>query len=642
MNKKSIFTILPASAAVLLSLPTLAPLLADDIDVIEVTATRTPLSVVDIASSVTVISAEDIAKRQTFSLPDLLNTLPGIAVARAGSVGGQAQLRLRGGEANQTLVLIDGVQINDPAAGDEVQFELLSTTEIERVEIVRGPLSSVWGSDAVSGVINIITKKGEGDLSVRANGEAGAFGTYRFGGSIGGASEKGNFRIGASYSDSDGTNVSRSGDENDGFRAVTVNATGGYKPSATSNLSFSLRHTDARNEFDSTDFTTGFPADSDRVTNTTKTSVSVGGEFQLFDGRLNQSARVTYLDTEIANLSDGAASGSTLSERWGFYADSRIKLADGHNLTLALDHEDTDFSQRGTVSFFGDPNQDQNSSITGYVADYVGNFGDAVTLTGSVRRDDNDRFENATSWRGGIVYKFVGTGTRLYGNVARGQKAPTFIELFGFFSDSFVGNPNLTPERSIEYEFGVSHVALDGKLSLDASYFTARLENEINGFAFDPVTFQFTAENRDGKSTREGFELTADFAVSDQLNLTLSYAYLDAEEPDGNGGLTRELRRPKNNASLFVDYRPSDRVGLTLDANYVGSSIDTFFPPFPEPSEAVTLGGYLLVNIGGTYQINDAVSLYGRVENLLDEAYENLFGFNTPGIGAYAGFRASF
>lgn len=638
MTKKTILSILPVSAAALLSLPAFA----QDVETIEVTAARTPLSIVDIASSVTIISAEDIAKRQTFSLPDLLNTLPGIAVARAGSVGGQAQLRLRGGEANQTLVLIDGVQINDPAAGDEVQFELLSTTEIERIEIVRGPLSSVWGSDAVSGVINIITKKGEGDLSVRANGEAGAFGTYRFGGSIGGAGEKTNFRLGASYSDSDGTNVSRIGDEADGFRAVTVNATGGYKPSATSNLSFSLRHTDARNDFDSTDFATGFPADSDRVTNTAKTSVSVGGEFQLFEGRLTQGARVTYLDTEIANLSDGAASGATLSQRWGFYADSRIKLTDGHNLTLAIDHEDTDFSQRGPASPFGDPNQDQNSSITGYVAGYVGNLGETVTLTGSLRYDDNDQFANATSWRGGVVYKFAGTGTRLYGNVARGQKAPTFIELFGFFSDSFIGNPDLTPERSVEYEFGVSHVALNGSLTLDASYFTARLENEINGFAFDPVTFAFTAENRDGKSKRDGFEVTAAFAVNDQLDVTVNYAYLDAKEPDGAGGLTRELRRPKNSASLFVDYRPSERLGLTLDANYVGSALDIFFPPFPEPSQTVTLDDYLLVNIGGSYQINDRISLYGRVENLLDETYENLFGFNTPGIGAYAGFRANF
>lgn len=638
MTNKSI--LLPLSAAVFAVAS--HPVFADDIETIEVTATRTPLSVVDIASSVTIISAEDIAKRQTFSLPDLLNTLPGIAIARAGSVGGQAQLRLRGGEANQTLVLIDGIQINDPAAGDEVQFELLSTTEIERIEIIRGPLSSVWGSDAVSGVINIITKKGEGDLTVNANGEAGAFGTYRFGGSIGGATKKANFRLGASYSDSEGTNVSRVGDEKDGFRALTVNATGGYKPTDTSNLTFSLRHTDTRNEFDSTDFTTGFPADSDRVTNNKQTAASVGTVFELLDGRLTQSARITYLDTEIANLSDGTASGSTSSERWGFYADSRIKLTEGHSLTLAIDHEDTDFSQRGPASPFGDPNQDQSGNVTGYVADYVGALSDAITVTGSIRYDDNDRFDNFTSWRGGVVYKIAGTGTRLYGNVARGQKAPTFIELFGFFSDSFIGNPNLLPESSVEYEFGVSHVALDGKLSLDASYFTARLENEINGFAFDPVTFGFTAENRDGKSKRDGFEVTAEFAVSDQLDVTLNYAYLNAKEPDGAGGLNRELRRPKNNASLFVDYRPSERVGLTLDANYVGASIDTFFPPFPEPSQRVTLDEYLLVNIGGSYRVNETVSLYGRVENLFDASYENLFGFATPGIGAYAGFRANF
>ncbi len=634
MTQKSLFIALPF----LLS----GTALAENIETIEVTGTRTPRSVVDVASSVTVVTEEEILSRQAFSLPELLNTLPGITIARAGSVGGQAQLRLRGGEANQTLILLDGIQINDPAAGDEVQFELVSTTEIERIEVIRGPLSSVWGSDAVSGVINIITKKGEGDLTVRANGEAGVFGTYRFGGSVGGGDDQANFRVGANYSDSDGVNASREGDENDGFRALTVNATAGFKPSDSSSLDFTIRHNDARNEFDSTDFSTGLLADSDRVSNTKKTYAGLTGQIDLFDGRITQSARVTYLDTEIDNLSDGAASGSTASERWGFYADTRIKLNEQHSLTLAIDYEDTDFRQRGIASSFGDPNQDQNITNTGYVADYVGRFGPSVTLTGSVRYDDNDRFENDTSWRGGIVYKLPNSGTRFYANVARGQKAPTFGDQFGFFADLFLGNPDLLPESSVEYEVGLSHTAFDGVLTLDVSAFTARLENEINGFAFDPVTFQFTAENRDGKSTRDGFEVTADFQVSDQLNVTMNYSYLDAEEPDGSGGLTREVRRPKNNASMFVDYRPSEKVGLTLDANYVGSAIDTFFPPFPAESRAVTLDDYLLVNIGASYDLTDGISLYGRVENLLDEDYENVFGFNTPGVAGYAGFRARF
>lgn len=634
MTKKTILLALPILLA--------PPLLAAEIETIEITATRTPIPSVDIASTVTIITAEDIEKRQTFALPDLLNTLPGIAVARAGGVGGQAQLRMRGGEANQTLVLIDGVQINDPAAGDEVQFELLSTTEIERIEIVRGPLSAAWGSDAVSGVINIVTKKGEGNLNVTTNGEAGAFGTYRFGGSIGAGSDKSNFRLGASYSDSEGSNASRTGDEDDGYRTFTLNATAGFKPGETSSLLFSLRHTDARNEFDGIDFLTGFPADTDRVTNTAKTYASAGGQFVLLDGRVNQSARITYLDTEIANLSDGTESGSTASRRWGFYADTRIKLSEHHSLTLALDHEDTDFTQTGVASPFGDPNQEQSIAVTGYVADYVGSFGEQVTLTASVRYDDNDRFENFTSWRSGIVFKLPDTGTRFYANVARGQKSPTFGDQFGFFADLFLGNPDLLPESSVEYEIGFSHEMFDGRLKLDGAIFTARLENEINGFAFDPVTFQFTAENRDGKSKRDGFELTAEYAVSEQLDVTVNYAYLDAEEPDGSGGFTREVRRPKSNASLLVDYRPTDRLGVTIDANYVGASLDTFFPPFPQAPQAVTLSEYILVNVGGSYQVTDSISLYGRVENLLDEDYENLFGFETPGIAGYAGFRAKF
>lgn len=619
-----------------------APAYAQDVETIEITALRTPRSVVDVANSVTVLSAEDLDIRQTFSLPELLNTLPGIAVARAGSVGGQAQLRLRGGEANQTLVLIDGVQINDPAAGDEVQFELMSAAEIERIEVVRGPLSSLWGSDAVSGVINIITKRGEGDLALRANGEAGAFGTYRFGGSMGAAQERSHFRIGANYSKSDGTNASRTGNEKDGFRALTVNGTAGFKLGESGSIDLSLRHNDTRNEFDTTDFATGLLADSDRVTHTGKTYASAGAEFPLFGGRAVQSARVTYLDTEIANLSDGAPSGTTAAERWGFYLDTRVKLLEGHTLTLAFDHEDTNFAQRGTASAFGDPNQDQSRKTTGYIADYVGALTSAFTLTGSVRYDDHDRFEDFTSWRAGVVYKLSGGATRFYANAARGQKAPTFIDQFGFFADQFVGNPDLLPESSTEYEVGVTHALMDGRLTLGASAFTARLEDEIDGFAFDPVTFQFTALNRDGKSRRDGFELTVAYNASDQLDLEASYSYVDAEEPDGTGGFTREVRRPKHNASLLVAYRPTDGLQLTLDANYVGEATDTFFPPFPEPSQVVTLGDYLLVNLAASYRVSDAVTLRARAENLLDESYENLFGFATPGVAAYVGFQLSY
>lgn len=608
-----------------------------------VTGTRIPARVSDIASPVTIISAEELAARQTIRLVDVLATLPGIAVQRTGSVGGQTQLRLRGAEANQTLILIDGVEANDPAAGDEVQLEHLVTTGVERIEIIRGPQSAAWGSDALAGVINIVTKKGSGDLSIGAHAEAGSFGTFNGGFTARSGGEGWHLNGGFNYLDASGTNVSRVGDEDDGYRNVTANVRGGFDITDSISFDANIRHTDTENEADAADFlVTGLPADSDNVTDTRSTAFGAGLKGIFLDGAWTQSLRITWLDTEIENTAGGAPNGATAAERFSFYADARLKLADNHALTLLFDHEESDFRQRGTASPFGDPNQDQERSVTGYGADYTGQWVPNFTVTASVRRDDNDGLDDFTSWRFGASYSYPESGTRLFGNIARGQKAPTFIELFGFFADQFVGNPNLEPERSTNYEVGIEQTWLDGRVMTRATYFSANLRNEIDGFVFDPVTFQFTADNVDGRSTREGIELELDAAVNEALTLRANYAYLRSREPDANGVLQQEVRRPRHSADVYLSYQPTDAFSVTANASYTGEAIDTFFPPFPQPSERVTLNDYVLVNVTGQYAVNETVTVYGRAENLFDVNYENVFGFNTPGLGVFGGIRVKF
>ncbi|WP_262693892.1 TonB-dependent receptor plug domain-containing protein [Kordiimonas aquimaris] len=615
----------------------------DNVENVIVTGTRIPTRVSDIASPVTIISAEELAARQTVRLVDVLATLPGIAVQRTGSVGGQTQLRLRGAEANQTLILIDGVEANDPAAGDEVQLEHLVTTGIERIEIIRGPQSAAWGSDALAGVINIVTKKGTGDLSLGAHAEAGSFGTFNGGFTASGGGDGWHLNGGFNYLDASGTNVSRVGDEDDGYRNVTANVRGGFDITDTISFDASIRHTDAENEADAADFlVTGLPADSDNVTDTRSTVFGAGVKGVFLDGAWTQGLRITWLDTEIENTAGGAPNGATAAERFSFYADARLKLDDNHALTLLFDHEESDFSQRGVASPFGDPNQDQERSVTGYGADYTGQWVPNFTVTASIRRDDNDGLDDFTSWRFGASYSYPETGTRLFANVARGQKAPTFLELFGFFADQFIGNPNLEPERSTNYEAGIEQTWLDGRVMTRATYFSANLRNEINGFVFDPVTFQFTADNVDGRSTREGIELELDATVNKALTLRANYAYLRSREPDAGGVLQQEVRRPRHSADVFVSYQPTDAFSVTANASYTGEAIDTFFPPFPQPSERVTLNDYVLVNITGQYAVNETVTVYGRAENLFDTNYENVFGFNTPGLGVFGGVRVKF
>ena len=607
-----------------------------EIDEITITATRTPISADSATTVVTVIDKEELAKQQIFQVADYLKTVAGVSIASSGSVGGTAQLRMRGAEANQTLVMIDGVEMNDPAAGDEFQFEHLTSNEIERIEIIRSPMSAAWGSDALAGVINIITRQADAPLSFSAFGEYGSFNTLRTGARIAASGDKWKLALGAGHMKSDGSNVSRTGTEADGYENTSVNMRASVEITESLDLAITARHSDTTSEFDGTDWATGLPADSDNSSDTKKTALSAAVKNSALDGRLNQSLRLTWLDTEIINMAFGAISGATGAQKLGLYFDNQISLREGHMVTLAIDHEDTDFSQSGDASFWGDPNQQQNHKNTGYLADYVGDITDELTLAASLRYDDNSDFENITSWRAGASYK-LSDSARIFMSGSKGQKAPTFIERFGYFSGSFQGNPDLKPEQSTGYEIGIEQTV--GSFVMSAAYFHTDLTNEINGFYFDPVTFNFTAVNKDGESKRQGIELSVEGEINDSLSFSSNYTYVKATEDDGTGTQIEEVRRPKHMASANIYAKLTDRINFSVGISHTGKAIDTFFPPWPMPSERVELKAYTLMRIVGDFKINDTVSLYGRVENAFNQDYENVFGFATPDRSAYFGLR---
>ncbi len=609
---------------------------AVEIDEITITATRTPISADSATTVVTVIDKEELAKQQIFQVADYLKTVAGVSIASSGSLGGTAQLRMRGAEANQTLVMIDGVEMNDPAAGDEFQFEHLTSNEIERIEIIRSPMSAAWGSDALAGVINIITREADAPLSLSAFGEYGSFDTLRTGARIAASGDKWKLALGAGHMKSDGSNVSRTGIEADGYENTSVNMRASVEITENLNLAVTARHSDTTSEFDGTDWATGLPSDSDNSSDTKKTALSAAVENNAFDDRLNQSLRLTWLDTEIVNMAFGAISGETGAQKLGLYFNNRIALSDGHTVTLAIDHEDTDFTQSGDASFWGDPNQQQNHKNTGYLADYVGDITDELTLAASLRYDDNSDFENITSWRAGASYK-LSDSARVFMSGSKGQKAPTFLERFGYFAGSFQGNPDLKPEQSTGYEIGIEQTV--GTLVMSAAYFNTDLTNEIDGFYFDPATFNFTAINKEGDSKRQGVELSLEGEINDTLSFSSNYTYIDSTEDDGTGVQIQEVRRPKHMASLSLYAELSERLNISASLSHTSKAIDLFWPPLAWESERVELKAYTLMRIAGDFRINDTVSLYGRVENAFNQNYENVFGFATPGRSAYFGLR---
>jgi vitamin B12 transporter len=231
----------------------------------------------------------------------------------------------------------------------------------------------------------------------------------------------------------------------------------------------------------------------------------------------------------------------------------------------------------------------------------------------------------------------VTDATRLRGSIGTGRKNPTFIELYGYFPGQFINNPELKPEKSASIELGVEHQFSDS-LNLQLTAFAQDLEDEINGFVFDPVTFLSTARNMEDRSKRSGIEMAARWHVSEHVGVNATYTYVDSTAEN-----TREVRRPRHSGSIDIDYGFLDNRGtIALTADYGGTRTDTFFPPWPNPPEVVTLDSHWLLDLTAQYRISPGFRIFARATNLLDTDYEQVYGYRTQGRAIYAGIQAEF
>lgn len=609
---------------------------AEKLDQIVVTASRTPLPLNQVGSALTVITRDQIEQREARHVTELLRSVPGFSVSHTGVVGSQTQVRVRGAEANHILVLIDGVRANDPATGDEFSWEYLSTGNIERIEVVRGPQSSLWGSDAVGAVVHIITRNGESGSSVDGYVEGGSFSTSNAGLNASIGSDNWSLVGSVERFDTDGENISRNGGEKDGSDLTTATLSARLAVNDSLTLDFGLRSTDAHSQFDPVDFfVTGLPEDGDRAADTENIYAHAGAMFEAPGGRISHHFRLNYFDSDNRDLTGGLETSSAASDRLTVAYQSDIDFG-ANRLSLALEHERTQFEQTGAI-VFGDPNQAQEMDISSAVAEFQNLSRQRLGWTLSARLDDNSDFDNSVNGRFALTYQLSDV-TKLRGSVGTGRKNPTFTERFGFFPGQFIGNASLKPERSTSYDVGLDQSMVDGALLVQLSLFQQDLKDEINGFVFDPVTFLSTAENIAGKSERSGAELGARWSVGESLAIAAHYTYTDATEQN-----VRELRRPRHSGGVSADYLSSNEIfSATLTADYGGNRIDIFFPPFPDSPEIVTLANYWLVDLAAQYRVTTSLSVFAKGTNLLDEDYEQVFGFRTLGRAGYLGVRINF
>lgn len=599
-----------------------------------VTASREP---VPLALSGTALTVIDRSTIETLSLPlikDYLTLSPSVSVSQSGPPGSQTQVRIRGAEANHTLTLIDGIEVTDPASSGEFRYETLLADGVERIEVLRGPQSALWGSEALGGVVNVITRGApRQERSLYGEVEGGSYGTFR--GGVGGGTGLAGGEISgqASYINVRGYDVANSAGDRDGYENLTLHFKSRVEPTDNTEFSLVSRYVDATSRFDDFDYSAGVPLDAPLATASRLFAVRGTGTLRLFDDRWSHQLAVGYTDTANRNTIAGDFQNASDGDKLKFGYQSSLKADTGtarHRLTLAVEHE----IQRFTSSD-ADPqalsNQRRSRLQTSIIGEYRLDYAEWLGGGVAVRRDLNNRFADTTTVRGTIAARF-GEGFGAHASYGQGVADPTFYDLFGFFPGFFIGNPALRPERSRGWDAGFGWQR--GKAKLDITYHHASLDDEIVS-TFDFTTFLSGVANASGRSKRQGLEVSAEVSPAEGLRLAATYAWLDADEQQVAGGAAvREVRRPEHSGSITASYTGT-LFDLAASAAITGARGDTDFARFVP----VRLGAYTLLTLSGAWHVTPQIDVTGRIENALDQDYQDVFAYRTPGLGAHFGVR---
>jgi vitamin B12 transporter len=602
-----------------------------EIEEVLVSASLLPIAASRSANAITVIDSEQLKNRAALSVSDLLRDVPGLAVSRSGVFGSLTQVRARGAEANHLLVLIDGVEVNDPSRGDELNWGTLTTADIERIEVIRGPQSAMRGSDALAGVVNIITKSADQPFTANLYSEAGSWSTRKNGFSVGHKSEQFDVRLGVSHIETEGVNVlagtgviadePSSGNDRDGYRNTSVNLKAGLKISDQWRLSFSTRQTDGMTEFDD-----NFRPFDDLSNKFNQASSRLQADYNSVDGLWNHKVSVAQSDFENDNFYHGLSDGSTESEKLSYqYIGSRFWEIAEQRVSLALEREDEDYKQSGGFASGADANRLVSRRTDSAVLEYRLDPIDKVTVAFSARHDSNDGFDSANTYRFEAVYQ-QDDSLRWRGAWGTAVKNPTFTELYGIFS-GFQSNPNLSPEKSESWEVGFDKSLISDSLQVGVTLFNAELESEIETAYDCDADWNCVSSplNISGLSSRQGVELNSSVSVHDGLSLTAAYTYTDATQDNVD-----EVRRAKHIGSLSATWQAQPNTSFNLNIQHNGSQSDV---------GNKALAAYNLVNLNANYSASEKLDIYLRLDNLLDEDYEEVFGYQTLGFGASLGVR---
>ncbi len=602
-----------------------------------VTATRTETPENEIGSAMTVITAKDIADKNINNVADALRTVPGLDVVRSGGAGQQTSVFMRGANSNHTLVLVDGVEMNDPSSPTGAfDFAFLQTDNIERIEVVRGAASAAYGSDAIGGVINVITKKGTGKTKLTAVAEGGSYGTWKTGGNISGGTDRVNYSFDVSRLETSGFSAADKNLGNvlpNGYRNTNLSGRTGFKVNEALDLGVTLRYGEGKSFLDNGG---GKGADDPNSYGRFNELFTRGfGHLKLFEGFWEQTVGVAYSRTDRNNvnaidpLNNFSSAATNLGEKVKLDYQNIFHVHKSNTVMLGIEEEADSLSSFASA-YSPDPIYGYSSSASipiktmntlgYYLQDQIKLFDRSFTTLG-VRYDDNNRFGGHETWRANELYTIKETGTRLKGSYGTGFKAPTLNQLYDTIYNT--GNINLKPETSRGWDVGVEQDVFKKFSTVGISYFENAFSNLIQA---DAATY---VNQNVSKAKTNGIETFMEMRPLTDLTLRSTYTYQDAKDLDTGNQL---LRRPRNKASFDTDYRFLEKAHVHVNVLMVGQKADY----------ASTVAGYVMLNLSGSYDIHKYVQVFGRIDNVLNKQYEEVYGYGTSSVAGYGGVKLSY
>ncbi len=616
-----------------------------------VTATKTPTHSLEIANSISVINSKQIQNSNSNNVFDILKNEVGITYTRQGGNGTLSNINIRGANNSYTLVLIDGIEMNltnDP--GGVYDFSALPVDNIERIEILRGPQSTLYGSDAMAGVINIITKKGNGAPKFSLLTEGGSYNTYKAQFGLNGEIQKLNYSVFLSRTGSDGFSVADkdSGNtEKDGYIFNNISGLLGYKLSDNAEINFYTRF--VKSDMDNDRFGGRYGDDPTYITNQEELSTRAEGKIKLLNGIWEQKLGLSFIRNVRKNSFDTSAANINYPVYYNDYSqalyDGRKYKLDWQNdfhlsktniITAGFDFEtDQSSSEYYALNYSEKPFAPETISIlpeeeAGIYGFYIQDqfkWNNIFFISAGIRTDHHSKFGSQFTYRVSPAFMLWETGTKIKASIGTGFKAPSLFYLY----DPAYGNENLKPEESFGWDFGIEQFLFSTKTSAGATFF---FNDFSEMFGFDFITFKTININ---KAVTKGVELFLSSEPTDWFRFKFNYTLLDARDlsPNSSNFDKNLLRRPNHKVGLLADFNISDKANFNSELIWLTRRDDIDFSTY----QRVELNGYVLVNLSAHYDLFKFLRLNVRVENLLDTKYQEVLGYGTAGLSFYGGMR---